>query len=65
MFFFSEASENLFGCKDTSSQRCVRTDAFFISRTEGPKGAKLGSKTETTAEQLGCFLRFAGAKVGT
>ena len=50
-FVFAEAGKNLFGCTNASSQRCVRTDAFFILRTEGSKGAKLGSKQKQRQKQ--------------
>ena len=49
--FLQKLERICLGCTNASSQRCVRTDAFFISRTEGSKGAKLGSKQKQRQKQ--------------
>ena len=66
---FREAGENLFGMyKCIQSEMCAYGRIFHLKDRRLKRGQawfKAETKTETTAEQLGCFLRFAGAKVGS
>ena len=66
---FREAGENLFGMyKCIQSEMCADGRIFHLKDRRLKRGQawfKAETKTETTAEQLGCFLRFAGAKVGS
>ena len=66
---FSEAASKFqFGMyKCIQSEMCAYGRIFHLKDRRLKRGQawfKAETETETTAEQLGCFLRFAGVKVG-